>query len=187
MYCTYKHNMEARSCNYCCRKKFNAHYIFWVFICSLSYSGCKAHALYYIVICGRPFQHYGIFPHYLINSRISEKLLNKKYIFIMAFNIRFYFTTCNKTTNCTLSSSVRVFCISVILSYTSPLCKPVYRMIMLSSSNAINNLQWLQVSVFSSGNHKTMNHLELKEKSYNFLKWNGKGSKSLCTGIDKTV
>ena len=34
---------EARSCN---------HYIFRVFVCSLSYITCKAHEPYYIVICG---------------------------------------------------------------------------------------------------------------------------------------
>jgi len=32
--------------------KSNKYYIFWVCICSLRYPACKAHAPYYIVICG---------------------------------------------------------------------------------------------------------------------------------------
>jgi len=32
--------------------KINAYDIFWVRVCSLIYSACKAHAPYYMVICG---------------------------------------------------------------------------------------------------------------------------------------
>jgi len=34
--------------------KSNRYYIFWVWVCSLSYPACNAHVLYYIVICGLP-------------------------------------------------------------------------------------------------------------------------------------
>jgi hypothetical protein len=33
-------------------RKSNKYYIFWVCVCNLSYPACKAHAPYYIVICG---------------------------------------------------------------------------------------------------------------------------------------
>jgi hypothetical protein len=46
---------EARSCNqYCCGKAVSITYSQCVFVClcSLSFPACKAHAQYYIVICG---------------------------------------------------------------------------------------------------------------------------------------
>jgi hypothetical protein len=45
----------------------NKYCIFWVCVCSLSYPACKAHAPYYIVICGLSGCT-KIFPHYLING-----------------------------------------------------------------------------------------------------------------------
>jgi len=54
----------------------NNYYIFWVCICSLRYPACKAHALYYIVVCG--LSGYIIFfPHYFINGKIFWKKLLK--------------------------------------------------------------------------------------------------------------
>jgi hypothetical protein len=41
-------------------------------VCSLSYPACKAHAPYYIVICGLS-GCYHIFPHYVINGTIFAK------------------------------------------------------------------------------------------------------------------
>jgi hypothetical protein len=108
-------------------------------------------------------------------------------LLVYGFNIQFYLTTCNTTTTRTLSSSMRLFWISEILSYTSPLCKSVYTIIIASCSNTVNNSQWLRGSAFFSGNHKTMHHFELQEKLYNCLKWNGKGSHSLYRGTDKNV
>jgi hypothetical protein len=56
-------------------------YIFWVCFCSLSYPAYKAHAPYYIVICGLPGL-YHIFPHYLIKgTNFEKKLLNTKCVF----------------------------------------------------------------------------------------------------------
>ena len=61
--------MEAGSRSHCCSAKENRHYIFWVCSCSLRYLSCKAHALYYIVICGLVW-FYHIIEHYLINVTI---------------------------------------------------------------------------------------------------------------------
>jgi hypothetical protein len=55
--------------------------MFSVCVCSLSYPACKAHAPYYIVICGL-FWLFCIFRHYLINGTIfGKKLLNIKCMF----------------------------------------------------------------------------------------------------------
>jgi hypothetical protein len=61
--------------------KSNKYYIFWVCVCSLSYAACKAHAPYYIVICGLSGCTV-FFPHYLINGTIfGKRLLNIKCVF----------------------------------------------------------------------------------------------------------
>ena len=44
----------------------NKYYIFWVCVCSLIYVAFKAHAQYYIVVCG--LSGCCIFPHYLIKG-----------------------------------------------------------------------------------------------------------------------
>jgi hypothetical protein len=49
--CVYKYNTETHLHNNCCRGKALSIY-FWVSVCILSYPACKAHALYYTVICG---------------------------------------------------------------------------------------------------------------------------------------
>jgi hypothetical protein len=49
--CTYKRKIEARSRNHCCRGKETS-ITHSDCVCSLSYPACKAHAPYYIVICG---------------------------------------------------------------------------------------------------------------------------------------
>ena len=49
--CTYKRNIEARSCKHCCRGKA-IRITSTECVCSLSYPACNAHAPYYIVICG---------------------------------------------------------------------------------------------------------------------------------------
>jgi len=58
------HNMVASSRKHCCREKSNrCYHKYWVFLCSLSYPACKAHAPY----CHPwPVRLYHIFPHYLI-------------------------------------------------------------------------------------------------------------------------
>jgi hypothetical protein len=45
-------NTDAHSRNHCCRRESNHYYIFWVCVCSLSYSAFKAHVQYYTAICG---------------------------------------------------------------------------------------------------------------------------------------
>ena len=50
--CTHKNYIKARSRNRCCHGKV-IRITFWVCICSLSYPVRRAHAPYYIVVCGR--------------------------------------------------------------------------------------------------------------------------------------
>jgi hypothetical protein len=52
--------------------KGNEYYTFWVCVCSLSYPACNARAPY-CHLWSTPL--YNIFPHYLINSTIFEKML----------------------------------------------------------------------------------------------------------------
>jgi hypothetical protein len=47
----------------------NKQYIFWMRVCSLSYPSCKAHAPWYIAICGLSGCTTSS-PHYLINGTI---------------------------------------------------------------------------------------------------------------------
>ena len=62
--------------------KSSKYYIFWVYVCSLSYPACKTRVSYYIVICGLPRST--IFcPHFLKKRHDfgREKLLSIKYVF----------------------------------------------------------------------------------------------------------
>ena len=45
-------------------------HIFWVYICSLAYPACNAHAPYCLLW---PVRIYNIFPHFIINSMSFEK------------------------------------------------------------------------------------------------------------------
>ena len=66
--------------------KSNKYYIFWVCVCSLMYPACNAHAPYCQLW---PVRLYNIFPHFLINGKISGKkrLLNiKKKCFDFLYN-----------------------------------------------------------------------------------------------------
>jgi hypothetical protein len=64
-------NIDARSCNhFFLQWKSNKYYIFWVCAYSLRYPACNAHAPYCHLWSVRL---YYIFPHYLINGRISKK------------------------------------------------------------------------------------------------------------------
>jgi hypothetical protein len=57
----------------------NKYYIFWVCVCSVSYSACNAHAPYCHLW---PVRLYYIFPHFLINGTIfGKKLPNTKCVF----------------------------------------------------------------------------------------------------------
>jgi hypothetical protein len=66
--------------------KSNEYYIFWVYVCSLSYPACNTHAPYCHLW---PAPLYNIFPHYLINGTIFEKkkLLNTKCVFWFSLHI----------------------------------------------------------------------------------------------------
>ena len=66
-------NLEARSCNKCCRGKPVKYYIFCVRVCSLSYPTCNAHAPNFRL---RPVRLHNVIPYYLTNGTIFEK--NKK-------------------------------------------------------------------------------------------------------------
>jgi hypothetical protein len=71
------HNIEVRSRNHSFRGKAII-ITYSECVSCLSYLTCKAHAPYYIVICGLP----GIFPHYLINGIIFwNNLLKIKCVF----------------------------------------------------------------------------------------------------------
>ena len=60
----------------------NKCYIFWVCVCSLSYPACKAHELY----CHPwPVWLYHIFPHYLINGTLFEKIVTEDILCVLIF------------------------------------------------------------------------------------------------------
>jgi hypothetical protein len=84
--CTYKRNIEARSCNQCYSGK-EIHITYSELrVCSLRYQACYAHAQY-CHLCPAPL--YNIFPHYLINGTIFEKkkLLNTKCVFRVSLQL----------------------------------------------------------------------------------------------------
>jgi hypothetical protein len=57
--------------------KSDKYYIFWVYVCGLSYPACKAHAPYYIVICGQSDST--MFFHITSwMTRFSENVLERK-------------------------------------------------------------------------------------------------------------
>jgi len=58
--------------------KSNKFYSWWVGVCSLRYPACKAHALYFIVICDLSGRTIFFFPNYLINGTILWKKCCKK-------------------------------------------------------------------------------------------------------------
>jgi len=58
--------------------KNNKYYIFWVWVCSLRYPTCNAHAPYCQLW---PVWLYCIFPHNLIAAQLKKKLLNIKCVF----------------------------------------------------------------------------------------------------------
>jgi hypothetical protein len=83
-----KSYIKARSRNHCCRRKALLH-ILSVCVCSLSYPACKAHAPYYIIICGLS-DYTTFFPRFLKKGTIfgaRGKLLSKACNFI--FSITF--------------------------------------------------------------------------------------------------
>jgi hypothetical protein len=51
----------------------NKSYIFWVYVCSLTYPPCEAHALYYIIRRPRPDRIYNIIPRDVIKGWFSKK------------------------------------------------------------------------------------------------------------------
>jgi hypothetical protein len=70
-------NNETRSCNHCCRKKATS-ITHSQCVCSLSYQTRKAHAPYYIAICG--MSDYYSFPHYHKRHAFQGKLNEQKMI-----------------------------------------------------------------------------------------------------------
>jgi len=75
-------NTEALSCFHCCHGKSSKYYIFWVYVCSLRYPACNAHAPYCHLW---PVRLYSIIPHYLVNGTIfGKKLLNMKCVLIFS-------------------------------------------------------------------------------------------------------
>jgi len=69
----------ARTCNHCCRGEAVSNYVLRVFVCSLGYLAWVAHASCY-QLC--PVRLYKLYPRYLINVTIFEKLLlNIKCVF----------------------------------------------------------------------------------------------------------
>ena len=70
MYPAYKAHVLLRTLLHWKNSKY---YIFWVCVCSL-YPVCKAHALYCHLW---PVRLHNIFPHYLINGAILDKMLLK--------------------------------------------------------------------------------------------------------------
>ena len=73
-----QHNIEARSCNLCCRGISSKYYIFRACVCILRYPACNARAPYWHLW---PSRLYNIFPHYLMKGTIKKKLLNIKCAF----------------------------------------------------------------------------------------------------------
>ena len=63
-------NIVTRSRNQCCSGKAIKYYILRVYVCSLGYPACNAHATYCHLW---PARLYNIFPHYPINGTIFGK------------------------------------------------------------------------------------------------------------------
>jgi hypothetical protein len=73
--------MEARSRNHGHSGKVISVKYYDCCVCGRSYPACKAHTLYYIVICGLSGCTI-FFPHYLVNGTILRKTwLNIKCVF----------------------------------------------------------------------------------------------------------
>ena len=79
--CTY--NVTLRRVRALLKWKSNKYYIFWVWVCSLSYPTCSAHAPYYIVIRGLSGSTVSFYV--IVSGRIfvgeGGKLLNTKCVF----------------------------------------------------------------------------------------------------------
>jgi hypothetical protein len=77
--CAFKRNFEARSCNHCCSgKAVNVTYSEYVSVALVIPLECAC-ALSYGHLWPVWFNH--IFPHYLINDKILEKITNMKCVF----------------------------------------------------------------------------------------------------------
>ena len=77
----YKRNIKARSRYDCCRGKAISIKYYDSMSVFLRYPACKAHAPYFIVICGLSGSTI-FFPHYLTKGTIfGRKLLNIKCVF----------------------------------------------------------------------------------------------------------
>ena len=55
--------------------KSKEYYIFLVYVCGLRYPACNVHAPYFHLW---PAWLYDIFPHYVINGKILEKVIERK-------------------------------------------------------------------------------------------------------------
>ena len=86
-------NIEGRSRNHCCRgKAIRTKYYVCACVCvggggGLNHPACKAHAPYYIVICGLSGSN-TLLPHYLINNTIfGNKSLDIKCVFSFSLQL----------------------------------------------------------------------------------------------------
>ena len=91
-------DIEPLSWNHYCRTKTNNYNIFRVFVCSLRYPECNAHAPYCHLW---PVWLYNIFPHYLTNGTIVWKTITEHEMCVWWFSLQIVsvWNICNSRNN----------------------------------------------------------------------------------------